>query len=51
MGEEIEVLVNQKQKAGSYEINFSGEEFSSGIYFYSLKTSDNIITKKMLLLK
>ncbi|MCB9210603.1 MAG: T9SS type A sorting domain-containing protein [Ignavibacteriales bacterium] len=51
LGEEIEVLVNQKQKAGSYEINFSGEEFSSGIYFYSLKTSDNIITKKMLLLK
>jgi phosphatidylserine/phosphatidylglycerophosphate/cardiolipin synthase-like enzyme len=51
MGQEVETLVNQKQSAGNYEIAFSGENLSSGIYFYSLISNKNTLTKKMLLLK
>jgi phosphatidylserine/phosphatidylglycerophosphate/cardiolipin synthase-like enzyme len=51
MGEEVEVLVNQKQSAGNYEIAFNAENLSSGIYFYCLRSNKNMLTKKMLLLK
>jgi photosystem II stability/assembly factor-like uncharacterized protein len=51
-GKEIATLVNQKQEAGTYEVDFSGEGLSSGIYFYTLIVDGNVIdTKKMVLLK
>lgn len=51
LGEEIEVLVNEVQNSGTYAINFDAANYSSGIYLYVLKTSSNIITKKMTFLK
>ena len=58
LGREIKTLVNRNQKKGSYSINFSANEISSGIYFYRiaihsdrLQTGSFISTKKMLLLK
>jgi hypothetical protein len=52
LGREIIILVNQKQRAGIYETDFSGNNLSSGIYFYSLYTDKNLIdTKKMILIK
>ena len=51
-GREIATLVNQKQSAGTYEVDFDGSNYSSGIYFYSLTVAGKIIeTKKMILLK
>lgn len=50
LGKEIEVLVNEDKKAGSYEINFDASSLSSGVYFYQLKTGSFIQTKKMILL-
>jgi hypothetical protein len=35
-GKEIVILVNEKQDAGSYEVDFSGNGLSSGVYFYQL---------------
>ncbi len=51
LGREVETLINQNQKSGSYEIEWNANNQSSGIYFYQLKTSANIKTQKMLLLK
>ena len=51
IGEQIGVLVNQVQKPGKYEINFNGENLSSGVYFYKLTAGEFVSTKKMLLLK
>ncbi|MDX1700195.1 MAG: family 16 glycosylhydrolase [Melioribacteraceae bacterium] len=52
LGEEIELLVSEKQVAGSYSINFNASKYPSGIYFYRLATDgNNPITKKMVLLK
>jgi len=52
IGKEIITLVNQKENAGSYEADFDGTGYSSGVYFYQLSVEGNIIdTKKMILLK
>ena len=37
--------------AGSYEIEFNGENLNSGIYFYKLEVDGFSETKKMTLLK
>ncbi len=55
-GKEIISLVNEKQNAGLYQVDFSatggGNRLSSGVYFYSLIVDGNLIdTKKMLLIK
>ncbi|RJP71297.1 MAG: T9SS C-terminal target domain-containing protein [Ignavibacteriales bacterium] len=51
LGREIATLVNEEKHSGEYEVEFSAEQFSSGIYFYQLKYGDQIQTKKMMLLK
>lgn len=51
-GKEIAVLVSKELKAGTYEIDFTGSAYSSGIYFYSLIVNGAVIdTKKMILIK
>jgi len=52
IGREVIVLVNQQQRAGTYQVDFSGNDLSSGIYFYSLYADNKLInTRKMILLK
>ena len=51
LGREIELLVNEKQNAGTYEITFNASQYSSGIYFYRLTTDNFSDTKKMLMIK
>ncbi|MFZ1320797.1 MAG: T9SS type A sorting domain-containing protein [Ignavibacteria bacterium] len=51
LGNEVMVLVNEKQNAGTYSVEFDGSRFASGIYFYTIRTGDFIQTKKMMLLK
>jgi len=55
LGKEIATLVNEEKTAGSYEVEFGSLvgslHFASGIYFYQLKASDFVETKKMILLK
>jgi hypothetical protein len=51
MGKEIKTLINGNLNAGSYNLEFTAENLSSGVYFYRLETADFIETKKMMLLK
>jgi len=64
LGNEIATLVNEEKPAGAYEVELNihsdeGQNLSSGVYFYQLKTSGPetssgqgfIQTKKMILLK
>jgi hypothetical protein len=51
LGEQVATLVNSELAKGRYEIHFKGNEFSSGIYFYTLKAGNYVSTKKMILLK
>ena len=50
-GKEVTTLVNEKLSAGSYEVEWDGTGYPSGVYFYKLETEDFIDTKKMVLLK
>ncbi len=53
LGKEVATLVNEKQNAGSYAVDFNSAEFSlpSGIYFYTLSAGEFKETKKMVLVK
>jgi len=51
LGNEVTTLVNEKQNAGSYEVDFDGSNYSSGVYFYKLQTDNFSEVKKMTLLK
>ncbi|RPI19611.1 MAG: T9SS C-terminal target domain-containing protein [Ignavibacteriae bacterium] len=50
-GKEVSVIVNQKENAGNYEVEWDGSNFASGIYFYKLETETFSDTKKMILIK
>lgn len=50
-GELISTLVKSNLNAGEYEYTWNAANFSSGIYFYRLKTEGFTDTKKMILLK
>jgi photosystem II stability/assembly factor-like uncharacterized protein len=51
-GREVSVILNEKLNTGVYEITFDSNNYSSGIYYYSLITDGQLIdTKKMILLK
>ena len=56
LGQKIKTIVGKRQTAGTYEIRWDGrnekaENVASGIYLYSLKVNEHIITKKMVLLR
>jgi len=51
LGETIAILLNGVMKAGKHEATFYGENFKSGIYFYTLTSGSKQTTKKMLLLR
>lgn len=51
MGREVQTLVNESLKPGTYEASFDGSQFTSGVYFYKITAGDFSQTKKMLLIK
>lgn len=51
LGREILVLVNEKQQAGQYSIEFDATELSSGVYLSVLKTGNKLFVNKMVLSK
>jgi len=48
-GRELDILVNEKQSAGQYEVDFSGGELDPGTYFYQLKTDSYSVIRKMII--
>jgi hypothetical protein len=55
-GELVEIILDKRQKRGNHSVTWQGKNehnkrVSPGIYFYELKTGNNLIRKKMLLLK
>ncbi|MBC8041850.1 MAG: family 16 glycosylhydrolase [Rhizobacter sp.] len=58
LGREVATLVDAKQAAGNYRVNFNASNLSSGIYFYRLtagssdaRSGNFTATKKMVLVK
>jgi hypothetical protein len=51
LGEKVKTLLSCYQNGGTHQVEFNGKEYTSGIYFYNIKTNNFSLTKKMLLLK
>jgi hypothetical protein len=51
LGQEIAILMNENMAAGSHSLQFDATDLTSGLYFYRLESNQQMITKKMLLLK
>ena len=56
MGQRVRTLVNEHRTAGMYKVIWdgldeSGNPVKSGMYFYQLRTADNVVTKRMILVK
>ena len=55
LGKEVITLVNEQLQPGTYEVEFDGSKYSSGVYFYKLSAESGLgestKTKKMLLVK
>jgi hypothetical protein len=51
LGREVATLVNESLKPGTYEVEWDGSTFASGVYFYKLISDDFIETKKMVIIK
>ncbi len=51
LGEEVAELANEYMDAGTYTYSFDASKLSSGIYIYTLQTGNQVISKKMTLIK
>ena len=51
LGQQVSVLVNRVKSPGTYEVNFDASNLASGIYIYRIEAGDQVISKKMTLLK
>lgn len=56
IGQEINILVNERTKPGKYKVTWNGldsngQQVSAGVYIYKLETDDFMDTKKMVIIK
>ena len=51
LGQKIKTLVDERQQAGSYRVNFDGSGLASGIYVYKLKADQLVQSRKMILMR
>lgn len=51
LGEKIRTLVNRRQEAGTYTVEFDGAYLPSGVYFYTISAGKFTAVRKMILMK
>ncbi len=51
LGKQVATLVNENKSRGEYEVIFDASHLASGTYIYTLRVDNNLLSKKMLLLK
>jgi len=51
IGQNVKTLVNQSFPAGYHEVEFNGQNLSSGIYLYRIEAGKDQEVKKMVLIK
>ncbi len=51
VGQKVATLVSSRMSAGSHTITFDASKISSGVYFYQLRSGNNVVTRKMTLIK
>lgn len=48
LGREVKTLVNTERAGGSYSVTFDASEFSSGVYFFQLRRTEQVMTIRAL---
>jgi hypothetical protein len=51
LGREVATLVNEERQAGIYRVTWDASKLPSGVYFYQLRASGFVETKKMVFTK
>ena len=51
LGKEVETLVNERQNAGGYSVQFNASNLPSGVYFYRIEAGTYNDAQKLLLLR
>lgn len=51
LGKKVAMLVNERQQAGSYQVNFDASQLSSGVYIYRIRAGEFSQIKQMILIK
>ena len=51
LGRNVKTILNGFKDAGGYRIEFNAEKLSSGVYYYQMREGNNVLTKKMMVLK
>lgn len=51
MGQKVETLVSETKSVGKYRVSWNAANMASGIYYYRLQAGNNVITRKMMLIK
>jgi hypothetical protein len=51
VGQQIAILVRERQQPGKYELEWNATSLPSGIYYYQIRANQNLLTKECLLLK
>jgi hypothetical protein len=51
IGRRVETLINGRLNEGIHFVDFDGSGLSSGVYFYRIRTNDQTLTQKMVLVK
>ena len=47
-GRLIRTIVDEKQTTGNHQVNWKLNDLSAGIYFYTLKTDDQVVSRKCI---
>jgi predicted lipoprotein with Yx(FWY)xxD motif len=51
LGKEVNILVNESQNAGNYNIEWNATAYPSGVYIYRMEAGSFVSNKKMILIK
>ncbi|MDP4197896.1 MAG: T9SS type A sorting domain-containing protein, partial [Bacteroidota bacterium] len=51
LGQEVKTLVSENLSKGQYSFEWNANNCASGIYYYTLKSGDQVSTYKMILMK
>jgi hypothetical protein len=51
LGQKVATLVNERQQAGRYRVEWDASGFASGVYYYRLEAGEFVDIRKMILLR
>ena len=51
LGQKVAVLVSETQQVGKYTVEWDASQFSSGVYYYMIKTDNFRKVKRMILIR